>query len=88
MSESTVHTDISRLLDILKATGKKYDLEKITGAFEYARDLHEGQFRVSGEAYISHPIAVAEIVALKFRGIHQQDLSLLWQLSRREFFYR
>ena len=40
MSESTVHTDISRLLDILRATGKKYDLEKITGAFEYARDLH------------------------------------------------
>ena len=63
MSESTVHTDISRLLDILKATGKKYDLEKINSAYEYARDLHEGQFRISGEAYISHPIAVAEIVA-------------------------
>ncbi len=63
MSDSTVHTDISRLLDILKATGKKYDTEKITKAFEYARELHEGQFRVSGAAYISHPIAVAEIVA-------------------------
>ena len=63
MSESAVHTDISRLLDILRATGKKYDLEKIKDSFEYARDLHEGQFRVSGEAYISHPIAVAEIVA-------------------------
>ncbi len=61
--ESHVHTDISRLSDILRATGKKYDLEKITRAYEYARDLHEGQFRVSGEAYISHPVAVAEIVA-------------------------
>ncbi|MBQ9806654.1 MAG: bifunctional (p)ppGpp synthetase/guanosine-3',5'-bis(diphosphate) 3'-pyrophosphohydrolase [Clostridia bacterium] len=58
-----VHTDITRLLDILRATGKKYDTEKITAAYEYARELHEGQFRVSGEAYISHPIAVAEIVA-------------------------
>ena len=63
MSEATVHTDISRLLDILKATGKKYDTEKIKQAFEYAKELHEGQFRISGEAYISHPIAVAEIVA-------------------------
>lgn len=63
MSNASVHTDISRLLDILRATGKKYDIEKITKAFEYAKELHEGQFRVSGEAYISHPIAVAEIVA-------------------------
>ncbi len=57
------HTDISRLLSILKATGKQYDTEKIAKAFEYARALHEGQFRASGEPYISHPIAVSEIVA-------------------------
>jgi len=63
MSDGHVHTDITRLLDILKATGKKYDLEKIMAAYEYARELHAGQFRVSGEEYISHPIAVAEIVA-------------------------
>ena len=63
MSQTPVHTDISRLLEILRATGKKYDLDKITRAFEYARELHEGQLRVSGEPYISHPVAVAEIVA-------------------------
>lgn len=60
---TAVHTDISRLLSILKATGKHYDTEKIIHAFEYANKLHEGQFRQSGDAYISHPIAVAEIVA-------------------------
>ncbi len=60
---NTVHTDITGLLEILTATEKKYDIPKITAAYEYARDLHEGQFRASGEAYISHPIAVAEIVA-------------------------
>ena len=59
----TVHTDITGLLAMLQATEKKYDVEKITQAYEYANELHQGQFRASGEAYISHPIAVAEIVA-------------------------
>ena len=60
---STTHNDITKLITMLKATGKKYDIDKIEKAYEYARVLHEGQFRASGEAYISHPIAVAEIVA-------------------------
>ena len=54
---------INRLLDLLKVTGKKYDIEKITRAYEHASSLHSGQFRASGEPYISHPLAVAEIVA-------------------------
>ncbi len=58
-----VHTDITRLLEILDATGNNYNTEKIRNAYEYATVLHEGQFRQSGEAYISHPIAVAEIAA-------------------------
>ena len=60
---STTHNDFTKLITMLKATGKKYDIDKIEKAYEYARVLHEGQFRASGEAYISHPIAVAEIVA-------------------------
>ena len=52
-----------RLIDLLRVTGKKYDLEKIQNAYDYAASLHEGQFRASGEPYISHPLAVAEIVA-------------------------
>jgi len=58
-----VHTDITRLLEILEASGNNYNREKITNAYEYAAELHEGQRRKSGEAYISHPIAVAEIAA-------------------------
>ena len=50
------------LYELLTASGKNYDIEKIKAAYEYAASLHEGQFRVSGEPYISHPIAVAEIV--------------------------
>ena len=53
---------VSELIDKLLETGKKYDVEKIRSAGNYAESLHEGQFRISGEPYISHPVAVAEIV--------------------------
>ena len=56
-------TDIPSLIEKLASSGKKYDLEKIRIVGEYAESLHEGQFRVSGDPYISHPVAVAEIVA-------------------------
>ena len=63
MTNEGCAVSISKLLDMLVATGKKYDIEKIKAAAEYASELHAGQFRVSGDPYVSHPIAVAEIVA-------------------------
>lgn len=38
-------------------------VELIERAFECARDAHEGQYRRSGEPYIIHPVAVANILA-------------------------
>ncbi len=58
-----MYNDINNLLSILEKTGKHYDIDKIKKAFTYAKELHQGQFRVSGEPYISHPVAVAEILA-------------------------
>ncbi len=55
--------EFEKLIGMLQSTGKKYDLDKIRAAYGYAAALHEGQFRLSGEPYISHPLAVAEIVA-------------------------
>ncbi|MBO7250695.1 MAG: bifunctional (p)ppGpp synthetase/guanosine-3',5'-bis(diphosphate) 3'-pyrophosphohydrolase [Clostridia bacterium] len=55
--------DMKELLSFLAATNKKYDTDMIIRAYEYAKALHEGQYRVSGEPYISHPVAVATIVA-------------------------
>lgn len=57
------YQEIAPLLNILQANGRSYDLEKIKMAFLYAKELHEGQMRLSGEPYIMHPISVAEIVA-------------------------
>ncbi|MFA5561885.1 MAG: bifunctional (p)ppGpp synthetase/guanosine-3',5'-bis(diphosphate) 3'-pyrophosphohydrolase [Eubacteriales bacterium] len=55
--------DMKRLLETLQKPNKKYDIEKIQRAYDYARRVHEGQRRDSGEDFIHHPIAVAEIVA-------------------------
>ncbi len=55
--------DFKQLLTTLVATGKKYDVQKIERAYFAAAKLHEGQMRLSGEPYISHPVAVAQIVA-------------------------
>ena len=52
-----------QLMNTISASGKHYNTEKIQKAYDIANMLHEGQFRKSGEAYICHPIAVAEIVA-------------------------
>ncbi|MBQ7226564.1 MAG: bifunctional (p)ppGpp synthetase/guanosine-3',5'-bis(diphosphate) 3'-pyrophosphohydrolase [Clostridia bacterium] len=54
---------IQPLLDIIAKTGRNYDIDKIKLAFEYAKEMHEGQMRLSGEPYIMHPVNVAEIVA-------------------------
>ena len=57
------YKSIEKLLSMLKSSGKKYDIDKIKRSYLYADEMHEGQFRKSGEPYISHPIAVAEITA-------------------------
>ena len=61
-SERRESAGIEKILAILEKSEKHYDIEKIERAYLYAKALHEGQYRVSGEPYISHPIAVAEIV--------------------------
>jgi len=42
---------------------KPDDIERVELAFNVARSAHEGQYRKSGEPYITHPLAVARILA-------------------------
>ncbi|OLA59661.1 MAG: hypothetical protein BHW37_02115 [Firmicutes bacterium CAG:272_52_7] len=62
-SGKDIYAGIDKLLLTLEKTGKHYDIDKIKKAYLYAKELHAGQYRCSGEEYISHPVAVAEIVA-------------------------
>lgn len=51
----------------LRAQAARYlkteDLDVLDAAFALAVQAHEGQFRISGKPYVSHPLAVAEILA-------------------------
>ena len=40
-----------------------YGIEKVKKAYEFAKIKHAGQYRESGEEYITHPLAVAIILA-------------------------
>ena len=62
-AEGTVDTLKEELFTSLLSYGKPYNMERIGEAYEYAKSLHEGQTRKSGEPYIVHPVAVAEIAA-------------------------
>lgn len=53
--------DVNELFARLDTSGC-YDMEKIKRAYFLAERLHNGQNRISGEEYIVHPIAVAQIV--------------------------
>lgn len=48
---------------IKKYNDDEEDINQIKKAYDYAKDLHEGQFRQSGEPYIIHPLNVAYILA-------------------------
>lgn len=55
--------ELKPLLDLIEKNEKNYDIPRIKEAFLFAAKMHEGQFRLSGEPYICHPVAVAVIVA-------------------------
>jgi GTP pyrophosphokinase len=51
------------LTDRLKVYMSSGDIQKVKAAFRFSDAAHLGQFRKSGEPYITHPIAVAKILA-------------------------
>ncbi|MEX2326425.1 MAG: RelA/SpoT family protein, partial [Pseudomonadales bacterium] len=48
-------------------------IQQVRKAYAYAESAHEGQRRQSGEAYITHPLAVASILA----GMHMDHQCLM-----------
>ena len=56
------------------------DEERYDNALRFAAEKHKGQFRIGGDEYITHPIAVAEIVRQNGYGIDVQIAALFHDL--------
>lgn len=54
---------LAGLRGIVQATRPDADLDLIRRAYEVAAAWHDGQTRLSGDPYITHPLAVATILA-------------------------
>ena len=52
---------VSPLIDRARAYLPKEDCERLRAAYRFSDEAHLGQFRQSGEPYVSHPLAVAEL---------------------------
>ncbi|MFM7462652.1 MAG: RelA/SpoT family protein [Actinomycetota bacterium] len=55
-------TLITPVRERLSGSWKKSEIELLEKAFERASSAHQGQMRKSGDPYITHPVAVAEIL--------------------------
>ena len=61
--EKMVDDAFQKLLDSYLASPHRKKVDIITKAFNFARQAHKGVHRLSGEPYIMHPIAVAQIAS-------------------------
>ena len=59
--EKLINEAFQTLLDSYLASRHRKKVDLITKAFNFARQAHKGVRRLSGEPYIMHPIAVAQI---------------------------
>ena len=60
MSEEVLFEDIKQKL--FEQHREPDEIEQIENAFRFAKRLHEGQYRISEEPYIIHPVEVAKIL--------------------------
>jgi len=61
--EPEAYDGIDAIVRTVKGYNPKADLKEIERAFRFAAEHHEGQKRLSGEDFIEHPLAVAQILA-------------------------
>jgi GTP pyrophosphokinase len=59
--DKLINDAFQRLLDSYCSSRHRKKVDIITKAFNFARQAHKGVRRLSGEPYIMHPIAVAQI---------------------------
>jgi RelA/SpoT family (p)ppGpp synthetase len=54
---------VTQLLNKLETYLPPAQVDRVRDAYEFGAEAHQGQKRLSGEPYIAHPVAVADILA-------------------------
>ena len=53
---------LNELITAVQQYAKDADIQTLVNAYIFAAQAHNGQMRKSGEAYLTHPLAVAMIL--------------------------
>ena len=61
--DNSMDTKLKNLIQKIKSYSPFADTTLVERAYDYAISMHEGQTRVSGEPFVTHPIEVANILA-------------------------
>jgi GTP pyrophosphokinase len=62
-TEQTVSATLTAVLDAFRAHYPGGDVELLRRAYDTAAEAHQGQLRKTGDPYITHPVAVAHMLA-------------------------
>ena len=62
-TSSKLDKGLKRLIESLEAYMPAEQVEQVMRAYEFSATAHRGQTRMSGDPFISHPLAVAQILA-------------------------
>ena len=65
--DNIIRLRANHVFEVMEKRVSAEDMERIRAAFELAREAHAPQIRKSGEPYILHPVAVANIAAEELR---------------------
>ena len=63
----TITERFEHLCKTFRAYNPRADMTMIEDAFNYAVNAHEGQLRKDGSPFVSHPLAVAQVIADELR---------------------
>ena len=63
VQDALIEEQYQRLAETVREYNPAADFARIESAYHFAKCCHQGQRRKSGEPYIIHPLAVAQIVA-------------------------
>lgn len=65
----TVQESFDHLVETVRGYNPSANFDLIRSAFEFADKAHEGQLRKDNSPFVTHPLAVAQIVAESASGL-------------------